>query len=200
METSHEIPTTSCSSSTGRASVLYSDDGGSSPLSSSKQCPTCREPITKRANKFCDQSCAAKYNNQKYPKRSKTIKGKCVGCGDALFKGTKYCTLKCQQDHRHKSYIDRWLAGEINGLTTIGTASEHIKRWLRETRGNACELCGWHEVNPFTGKVPVVADHIDGHWENNRPENLKLVCPNCDSLQSTYKAANKGNGRPWRRQ
>lgn len=47
----------------------------------------------------------------------------------------------------------------------------------------------------MTGKVPVVADHIDGDWQNNRPENLRLLCPNCDSLQPTYGGLNKGNGR-----
>lgn len=34
---------------------------------------------------------------------------------------------------------------------------------------------------------------------NNKEENLLLLCPNCHSLTSTYKGANKGNGRPGRK-
>jgi len=44
--------------------------------------------------------------------------------------------------------------------------------------------------------VPLVLDHIDGHFENNNEENLRLVCGNCDMQLSTYKSKNIGNGRP----
>ncbi len=38
-------------------------------------------------------------------------------------------------------------------------------------------------------------DHIDGNSDNNSEENLRLVCPNCHSLTSTYRGTNRGNGR-----
>ncbi|MEN9582255.1 MAG: hypothetical protein RL641_209 [Candidatus Parcubacteria bacterium] len=41
----------------------------------------------------------------------------------------------------------------------------------------------------------MVADHIDGNWRNNIEENLRLLCPNCDSLTPTFSAFNRGNGR-----
>lgn len=69
------------------------------------------------------------------------------------------------------------------------------KIFTREKLGNKCCLCGWAEINHSTGKVPLVADHIDGNWRNNTEENLSLLCPNCDSLTSTYAALNKGRGR-----
>lgn len=43
-------------------------------------------------------------------------------------------------------------------------------------------------------------DHTDGNPTNNRRENLRLVCPNCDSQLPTYKSRNRGNGRSFRRQ
>lgn len=43
--------------------------------------------------------------------------------------------------------------------------------------------------------MPLVADHIDGNWKNNTEDNLRLICPNCDSLSPTYAALNRGNGR-----
>lgn len=46
----------------------------------------------------------------------------------------------------------------------------------------------------------LVLDHIDGNSTDNCRDNLRLVCPNCDSQLPTYKARNKGSGRAWRRQ
>ena len=110
-----------------------------------------------------------------------------------------YCNSKCAADHKSEQVIESWLKGESSGLGSGGLVTGAVKNWLRKTRGDCCELCGWAEVNPVTGKVPVHADHIDGDWRNNRPENLRLICPNCDSLQPTYQALNKGKGRSQRK-
>jgi predicted HNH restriction endonuclease len=79
-----------------------------------------------------------------------------------------------------------------------GTVSNYVRRFLVENFGEKCFLCGWDEVNPYTGKIPVEVDHIDADWKNNSPENLRLLCPNCHSLTDTYKALNRGKGRSWR--
>lgn len=34
-----------------------------------------------------------------------------------------------------------------------------------------------------------------GNYSNNLESNLILLCPNCHSLTSTYKGANRGHGR-----
>jgi hypothetical protein len=67
-----------------------------------------------------------------------------------------------------------------------------------ERFGEKCTRCGWGERHPLTGKVPVEVEHIDGNWRNNAPSNLTLLCPNCHSLTSTYRALNRGRGRPMR--
>lgn len=131
------------------------------------------------------------------PKRPKSPCLQCVR--EPAYAGYKYCSNLCQMEFQHQLYIQRWKAGEISGLQRLGTVSGHIKRYLREKYGNKCCLCGWNEINPKTGIVPVVADHIDGNWQNNTEENLRLICPNCDSLSPTYAALNKGNGRKGRR-
>lgn len=171
----------------------------------SKECAYCKQNFTygprsnsprTSQNKFCSHSCSAKSSN------SKRAKGKssCPICSQPVLRtNSTYCSQSCAVQRFYKDNIKEWLAGEQDGLSSNGTVTPWVKRWLRETRGDACEICGWAEVNPFTGKRPLVADHIDGNWKNNRPENLKLICPNCDSLQATYKAANKGKGRPNRR-
>ncbi|BBY81802.1 hypothetical protein MPUL_29600 [Mycolicibacterium pulveris] len=46
--------------------------------------------------------------------------------------------------------------------------------------------------------LTLVLDH--GDPTNNRRENLRLVCPDCDSQLPTYKSRNRGKGRHFRRQ
>ena len=46
--------------------------------------------------------------------------------------------------------------------------------------------------NPIgiTKKIIFILDHIDGNASNNSRENLRLICPNCDSQLDTYKSKN----------
>ena len=54
-----------------------------------------------------------------------------------------------------------------------------------------CQLCGWAELS-VDGRVPVELDHINGDHTDNRIENLRILCPNCHSLQITHRGVNKG--------
>lgn len=107
----------------------------------------------------------------------------------------KYCSNICQQEFQYRRYIEEWKAGKRLGLQKQGTVSPSIKRYLREKYHDQCCICGWAQINPLTNKVPLVADHIDGNWQNNIESNLRLICPNCDALNPTYAALNKGKGR-----
>lgn len=53
-----------------------------------------------------------------------------------------------------------------------------------------CEMCGWAQVS-LDGRIPVELDHINGDRYDNRIENLRILCPNCHSLQSTHRGRNK---------
>lgn len=128
--------------------------------------------------------------NPKKPRRP------CLTCGKEPARAKyKYCTNACRAVYQYQSYIGMWKAGNIGGLQSLGLVSKYIKRYLRRKFDNKCALCGWSKVNQKTGEVPLVADHIDGNWRNNVESNLRLLCPNCDSLTSTYAGLNRGNGR-----
>ncbi len=52
-----------------------------------------------------------------------------------------------------------------------------------------CEMCGWCQKS-VDGRIPVELDHINGDRYDNRLENLRILCPNCHSLQPTHRGRN----------
>ena len=149
-------------------------------------CKQCGEETTNPS--FCGSSCAATYNNT-----DRLGEINCLGCGKAITENRsrhrKYCSNKCQA--LYKNFV----------LIESGNYSPYAaKTYLINQHGAKCMDCGWGETNPFTKKIPIELEHIDGNGENNTLDNLKLLCPNCHSLTSTYKGANAGKGRHSRRQ
>lgn len=57
-----------------------------------------------------------------------------------------------------------------------------------------CELCRWAERSK-DGRLPLELDHINGDRHDNRLENLRILCPNCHSLQETHRGRNKAKRR-----
>lgn len=61
-----------------------------------------------------------------------------------------------------------------------------FKEGLKKPR---CEECGWAKRS-VDGRLPLELDHINGDRHDNRLENLRILCPNCHSLQLTHRGKN----------
>lgn len=62
--------------------------------------------------------------------------------------------------------------------------------FIEKIKKPKCEMCGWAKCSE-DGRIPVELDHINGVHTDNRLENLRILCPNCHSLQSTHRGMNK---------
>jgi len=61
-----------------------------------------------------------------------------------------------------------------------------------------CQNCNCNDE--WMGKkMPFILDHINGIGEDNRIENLRWLCSNCDSIQDTYKSKNKNSSKSRKR-
>lgn len=133
--------------------------------------------------------------------RQKLPRNSCLSCGKEVNRPEKvYCDGKCQMRGQREKYIQEWKLGMHDGMRGRTAISKHIRQYLFEKFNSTCTRCGWSEVNTHTGNVPLEVEHLDGNSENNIEENLTLLCPNCHSLTATYKGANRGSGRWFRKQ
>lgn len=116
----------------------------------------------------------------------------CPRCKRTRFSGAS----KRSGETKYRNYIARWKQGLENGMRGKTATSAHIRRYLFEKYTSMCSKCQWGETNPYTKKVPLEINHIDGDFTNNNEENLELLCPNCHSLTKHFRSCNKGRGRP----
>lgn len=126
----------------------------------------------------------------------------CLLCSNVLSSGQfKYCSNTCQLEYQYKMYICKWQRGEVDGNrgTQTRNLSRHVRRYLLEKFEEKCAQCGWSKRHLKTGVVPLEIDHVDGNAENNKEENLRVVCPNCHALTDSFRNLNIGQGRVWRK-
>jgi len=124
----------------------------------------------------------------------------CLGCGAEIARRGAvvrvYCSNRCQRAFERRRNTAQWLA---SGSAVLSSRSDHyVRLHIIAEQGHRCAICDqtlvWNG-----GPLVLVLDHVDGDSSNNRRENLRLICPNCDSQLPTYKNRNKGRGRHARR-
>ena len=119
---------------------------------------------------------------------------RCANCNKKLTGRSqkKYCCSECKQQKEYTERVKTWL---LTGQCNPGSHYRHyVRRYLLLYQHDRCDLCG--RPNKWHGKELIfILDHIDGNSDRNMRENLRMICPNCDSQLPTYKNRNLGHGR-----
>ena len=69
--------------------------------------------------------------------------------------------------------------------TKIGSSNLKEKLYKSGIKERICEKCGQTEM--WNGeRISLILDHINGHPKDNRIENLRIVCPNCEATLETH--------------
>lgn len=132
---------------------------------------------------------------------SKTKLNSCLLCNKEYKLGSDrskiYCSHKCQQRHRHIIAYNKIITGDATIMRANYSPAPFRNDILKEQE-NRCSICS---IIPEWNKKTLVfiVDHIDGNASNNKRDNLRCICPNCDSQLDTYKSKNKNGARSYYR-
>lgn len=154
------------------------------------KCEKCQLVLSyeKRTQRYCSSSCAVSVSNIT---RAGVVL--CLYCNKRT-QTKKFCSHDCRVEYNLQIAIE----GSENDLKPASATT--YRNYLLRLHGPKCMKCGWNQIHPKTGKVPIQLNHIDGNAEHNKLSNLELLCPNCHSLTPTFGALNIGNGRRKRRE
>jgi 5-methylcytosine-specific restriction endonuclease McrA len=101
--------------------------------------------------------------------------------------------------HRREEKVRNWLETGDTGFTVDTTIRGAIRDYILQSQNKQCAICGM--LNEWNGtELNFVLDHIDGDASNSSRDNLRLVCPNCDSQLPTFKSRNKNSARNKRKE
>ncbi|MFJ4851914.1 HNH endonuclease [Streptomyces sp. NPDC088730] len=102
-------------------------------------------------------------------------------------------------DTTHFSAPPRRPKGQPGGLLVLSTPmagrtpGKRLRRELiRIGVEERCAVCGTGTVwNDLPLRLEV--DHRNGDWWDNRPDNLRLLCPNCHAITDTYRGRKRSS-------
>lgn len=144
--------------------------------------------------KTCSIECKKKYKEFLAKQKSTSIEVKCSfpGCNKAFLRrqcdlnktgkksGYYFCSKKHQIDARY--YLEDFKSGK----KTDGKAS--YRTFGLKLLGEKCEGCGYDEYS-----LLLDVHHLDGNRNNNKLENLMVLCPMCHAkvTRKLYKIVDK---------
>lgn len=123
------------------------------------------------------------------------MKRYCKNCGKYISHDSKgdLC-YNCRVAKNREETVNHWLETGDTGCAVSTTLRNAVRDYILESQQHKCSICGISDT--WNGKeLKFILDHIDGDASNNFKDNLRLVCPNCDSQLPTFKARNKNSAR-----
>lgn len=142
------------------------------------QCLKCRQETSNP--KFCSQSCAASFNNRKFPKRSP--EGTCIKCPTKVPTTRKYCK-RCLR--RYRATYDFIPLSKVCSKyrkyapsAAYNIIRQRARRALKLAGRTVCEVCGYSKhfeaahIKPIGEFAP---ETLIG--DINHSSNLVALCP-----------------------
>jgi len=105
---------------------------------------------------------------------------------------SKYVVKDGRRYYRKKSKEEMIQDVFLISFNKLGKNRKRIR--ILEEQKNSCVIC---KTTEWQGNyIKLELDHVDGNRQNNKRENLRMVCPNCHSFTKNYRGRNiKGNSR-----
>lgn len=154
------------------------------------KCLHCNKDLTKIQKKFCSRKCSCLYNSQRRKKYIGPLY--CKNCNKELKTNySTYCSRECTAADKRRIDILKLLDGE-----DLKTDPKRLRELILVINDAVCDQCRLKEWNDKP--IPLDLHHIDGNAENNKLDNLQLLCCNCHAQTDNYGIRNKGKGRKYR--
>ena len=173
-------------------------------------CPGCNREFEKSSSlnshkRFCSKWTKSIPLKRKTREENLSIPSACPSC-DKVFKNVYamsahkgHCMGNSTIDHLKTSR--GWSKGKLlkkekeifkehSEVSSGYTKQALLKFKHKEFKCEICHLKSWQDK-----QITLELDHINGIRNDNRLENLRLLCPNCHSQTETWKGKNINTGR-----